>query len=159
MKAVSAVPVYVPAPEIYQALQRGVLDAAAFSYGSAKAYRIDELVKYATSGLNFPGGGMAYAINEKVYKKLPDDVKKAMEKAGDETTKNLGNASETGNEKIKQEFIKKGMRIYKLSPQEQGQWKTLTKGLKAKWVSEMEKKGFPAQQTLDNYLKEIEKAR
>jgi len=158
-QAVGAVPVYIPAPEIYQSLQRGVIDAVAFSYGSAKAYKINELVNQATSGLNFPGGGLALAIREEVYRKMEGNIKNAIKKASDETVKHLADFIEKDNESIKQEFIKKGMKIYKLTSQDQEKWKNLIQVVKDEWVNEMEKKGFAARQALDNYLKEIEKAR
>ncbi len=91
-KAISqtgAVPLPLPAPELFEAMQRGVLDGTLIPWFSAKAYKMEELCKYATSGGVFGCFTGLFYINEEVWRKLPEDVRKAMKQAGKDTVDHL----------------------------------------------------------------------
>ncbi len=51
MQTVGAVPTTLPAPDVYTALERGTIDAAAFSLGSHVAYGIYEIADWYTTNL------------------------------------------------------------------------------------------------------------
>ena len=43
IKALGGVPVQIPAPDLYTALQRGTVDGTIMAYTSAQSYKMDEI--------------------------------------------------------------------------------------------------------------------
>jgi TRAP-type C4-dicarboxylate transport system substrate-binding protein len=74
-----------PAPEAYELLSGGVMDGTLFPAESIEAYKLDKVVKYATS---FPGGfynvSWVFMMNPARYDKLLPDEKKAVDSASGE---------------------------------------------------------------------------
>jgi len=66
----------IPAPEVYEAIQKGTLDQAFFAPASHTAYKIDEVAKYYTYNLGL-GSGMAWFLcaNKASWDALPEDIK------------------------------------------------------------------------------------
>lgn len=83
LRALGAVPVRMAAPDAYESLSRGTMDGLLFPMESVVAYGLDKLVKHATEGVSFGSFIVAYSINQSVWDKLPDDVKKAMNEASE----------------------------------------------------------------------------
>lgn len=152
--AVGAVPVTLPANQAYEALQRGVLDGMFTTFAIARGYKLEELLKYAVAGGSFGSFTNIYCINEKVWESLPDDVKKAMEQAGEETVVNMGKGLAEENQKwMKQWEQQKIMTVYHLTPEEEKQWLAKVEPVQKKWIEDMEKKGYPAQKVVDAFKK------
>jgi len=80
--------VTVPGGEIYQALERGVIDAAEFTFPTVNyGYGFHEVTKYLCVLPTYSGGGFYdWIANSKAWEKLPDDLKEIVEAAINETT-------------------------------------------------------------------------
>lgn len=74
-----------PASESYELLSTGVMDGTLFPAESIESFKLDKIVKYATS---FPGGlynvSFVFMMNENTYDKLPLDVKKIVDEMSGE---------------------------------------------------------------------------
>jgi TRAP-type transport system periplasmic protein len=74
-----------PAPESYELLSSGVMDGTLFPAESIESFKIDKVVKYATT---FPGGlyntAFVFMMNQATFDKLPADVKKAVDELSGE---------------------------------------------------------------------------
>jgi TRAP-type transport system periplasmic protein len=74
-----------PAPESYELLSTGVMDGTLFPAESIESFKIDKVIKYATT---FPGGlyntAFVFLMNQAAYDKLPADVKKAVDELSGE---------------------------------------------------------------------------
>ncbi len=145
--------VTVPSPEVYEATQRGIVDGNIFSLASVKGYRVDELEKYHTLGLRLGGYPAACIINEKTWQGLPEDVKKALAKAGEDTNRKHCEEWDKLTEQLAAQFEKQGMTIYRVKPEERPKWEVPLKGIEEEWVAEMEKRGLPARKVCQEYLK------
>lgn len=148
-----AIPVMIAAPEIYEALSRGTVDGVLLSAASGHAYRIEEVCKYGLWGFNISGGILGYVINEKVYQKMPDDVKKAMGQASKDASENLARETVKEDLKWKQEFIKKGIKITDLTPAEQKEWAAFQDPVKEAWYKAMAAKGLDGRSVLERLFK------
>lgn len=75
--------IFLPGGEIYEAFQRGVIDA--FEYGSPSLnwpLGFHEIAKYAiTPGIHAPAVNSPYIINKEAWAELPDDIKLIVEEA------------------------------------------------------------------------------
>lgn len=158
MKALGGVPVSVPMPENYMALQKGVTDGMGAPWEATNSFRLYEVVKYYTLGTNFPVVYFSIAINKNKWNSLPDDIKGAFNGAS-----GLMGARFWGRnmfDTAKQACIDKAkaegfpVNIYNLPKEEQARW--LEKGGKPvwdNWLNKMKDAGHPeAQEILDALL-------
>jgi len=81
VKAFGAIaPSFMPMGEVYQALQKGIVEGLWVSVEALKSYRLAEVVKYVTR-MNFEVGQNKYvAMNWDIWNKLPPDIQKVFEK-------------------------------------------------------------------------------
>jgi TRAP-type transport system periplasmic protein len=74
-----------PAPESYELLSTGVMDGTLFPAESVEGFKIDKVIKYATT---FPGGlyntAFVFMMNQAKYDSLPPDVKKVVDEMSGE---------------------------------------------------------------------------
>jgi TRAP-type mannitol/chloroaromatic compound transport system substrate-binding protein len=75
--------IFLPGGEIYEAMQRGVIDAFEFSSPSVNVpFGFNEIAKYAVfPGIHAPGVLMPGLVNKDAWAKLPDDFKIILEHA------------------------------------------------------------------------------
>ncbi|MBI3369497.1 MAG: TRAP transporter substrate-binding protein [Burkholderiales bacterium] len=75
-----------PAPESYELLSTGVMDGTLFPAESVESFKIDKVVRYATT---FPGGlyntSFVFLMNQAKYDGLPAEVKKAIDELSGES--------------------------------------------------------------------------
>ncbi|WP_129139002.1 TRAP transporter substrate-binding protein [Modicisalibacter coralii] len=74
LERMGAQPVGMPAPDIYSAMQRGVIDGLSFPFEAMKVFRINELTKYHLQ-IPYYSGALVATMNQRAYQRLPDDLK------------------------------------------------------------------------------------
>ncbi len=75
MEKLGAVPISVPAPDVYTSLDRGLLDAVGFAYYAHESYRTFELGNWFTAGLDISSIACGQLINVDAFKRLPEQYK------------------------------------------------------------------------------------
>jgi len=73
-------------PEIYESLTRGTLDGVIFSYQSSYP-TISADPEIGHRRLNFGTAIFTYSIGEAKFKSLPENVRKVLVEAGEQTTR------------------------------------------------------------------------
>ncbi|MBX6378296.1 MAG: TRAP transporter substrate-binding protein DctP [Clostridia bacterium] len=149
VKALGGVPVAIATPELYTALQRGTVDGTVISYASAKEYRLDEVVRYGTSGASVTSAIILYVIGEKVWQSLDSDIRKAMEQAGQEVALSLADYLDAQTTAVAKEFAGKGVQIAYLTDEEKKEWRQVLAPVWDQWVGDMTAKGLPGRQVVD----------
>lgn len=81
VRALGAVPVRVSSPEAYDALTRGTVDGGVYSYLSLPEFKLDQIFKHAVDGIQIGSPGIIFAMSDKGWQRLPDDVKARMTEA------------------------------------------------------------------------------
>jgi len=79
LESLGAAPVTLSATELYQALQRGTIDAAAISFPAILTFKLDEVSKFHLQVPLANDNGFAF-MNKDAYAKLPDAAKKAVDR-------------------------------------------------------------------------------
>lgn len=79
-RALGAIPTPIPAPEIYAALQTGVVDAMEGTNELAFTFKIFEVTKYMSRTRHMILDG-SFAMNQKFYDGLPKDQQQALDRA------------------------------------------------------------------------------
>jgi len=162
VKALGGVPVSIAGPDVYQALERGVLDVDLHPWESAYTYRWYEVVKYHTQADLYGGGLFICAMNLNTWNKLPADVKKVFDKYSGR----YGSIEVSGInmwdkwDTYYKDWLKKNTKneIIEWSEQEKEKARKLMNDvLLPKWVADADKKGAPGQKILDETIKLIKK--
>lgn len=81
IKALGAVPVFMPLGDVYLSLETGVIDGVVTCPALVKAFKLYEVVKH---GVRVPFGCVAEGVfvNKKFWNKVPEDLKPVIEDAG-----------------------------------------------------------------------------
>lgn len=144
-KALGAVPTLLPMPDLYQALDKGVMDGAAAPWEAVHGFRLYEVAKYVT---NVPLYAAYFSVcaNRAKIKSLPKDVQDILAKAGGlEGSKFWGKNFFDSAEGGVMERVKAGnyeLNRYDLPPEEVARWnKAAGEPLWDEWVKKMESKG------------------
>ncbi|AVR89823.1 TRAP transporter substrate-binding protein [Thauera aromatica] len=151
--ALGATPVGMPAPQVPEALSRGVVDGAMFPWEVLPALRLHELTSYHTespSGMALMNSGaFVLAMNPARYDSLPAHLKKVIDaNSGAEASAWAGQIWDMATERSRQVAIDHGNHIYTLPPAEQEKWEKAAESVTAEWVKEMAAKGYDAEKLL-----------
>jgi TRAP-type C4-dicarboxylate transport system substrate-binding protein len=148
-----AAPAMVPGPDMYEAMERGTVDALAtpwpFAFGS---FRIYEVSKYATP--NFAPGSKccAYVANRDAWNALPEEFKKFHTEWYRKAPKVWGEEYKKGHKKWIPIFKKRGIEFIELPPEERAKLVSKAEGVYKKWIERMEKKGLPGKEVFDYFM-------
>ena len=141
--AFGATPVSIPVDEVYQSLDRGVIDGLWASLVLTREFRVDEIARYYLEAPLNGGSGMLIMKRES-FEKLPAEAKAAFEKnSGEVLSRALGrsNDGEVGRvEALLAERAKLGKieRPYVLAPDEFERWRKAAEPVAEAWA-----KGVP----------------
>ena len=137
----TAVPVEMA--DIYDGLQRGVVDGLLTSMEVQKGWKTGELIKYAT--LSWPVG-TAYTfyvvMNKGKWDKMPDDAKKVFNEVSLEWKDKYGIASNEIDIEGRDYLKKFGGQLIPLSADEVKRWTTAAEPSIEKHTKELEAKGY-----------------
>jgi TRAP-type transport system periplasmic protein len=159
MKALGAIPLLIPMPDNYQALDKRVIDGMAVSWEAIHSFRLYEVVKYYAMVPLSSASPLSIPINKQKWDSLPKDIQEAITSvSGLEASKFFGrNFYDTAQqgvlERVKEE--KHEMVRYDPPADEIERWRKVSgEPIWKEWVQRMEKKGHSdAQQILDTTLK------
>ena len=161
LKAIGAVPVMMPTPEIYESLERGVIDGCFMSPASAMSYRLYEVGKYVTV-LPIATTDVPVAISPRAWKKLSPELQTIVFQVFREGGMNVADGYEDETAKALVEWKKKGGTVITVDAAEVAKFKKAEEPVDDKWIADCEKakKGPQAKQMLqkmDALVKKYEK--
>ncbi|OED36577.1 C4-dicarboxylate ABC transporter substrate-binding protein [Chromatiales bacterium (ex Bugula neritina AB1)] len=159
MKVLGAVPTTVTAPETYQAIESGTVDAAAFAFYSHFSYRINEVSTWRTTNLSPGSVNCPTMVNIDAYDSLPDQYKALMDEAKDVAYAALNEAYSASIDKFTPVADDAGIEKITYSAEELAEFrdKAAAPVWKA-WVEKQSAAGVPAQELLDLVLKTASEA-
>jgi TRAP-type C4-dicarboxylate transport system substrate-binding protein len=158
MKALGGVPVSVPMPDNYMSLQKGVIDGMGAPWEATNSFRLYEVVKYYTTGTNFPVVYFSIAMNKRKWNSLPKDIQDAITaESGIKGSRFWGrNFFDTAKDACIEKAKKEGfeVNIYQLPEEEQARWLEVGgRPVWDNWLARMKKEGHPeAKEILDALL-------
>ena len=155
-KAVGAVPVSMPAGEIYTAMQKGIIDATWACSDMAAAFKIGEIAKYVIM-TNIGTTTQTFAMNKTTYEKLPEAGKKYIQD-------NFEKLSLFGASTF-DEYNKKGFAFARKHNVEPIEWSeaefdklhAMIAPIFKAWETKFEAKGLPAKKALTDLHQDLEK--
>ena len=158
-EALGAVPLAMPAPKAYEAIQKGVADGAMFPYEAIQGFRLGELLDYH---LTIPGGlyttPFAIVMNRKKYDGLPADLKKALDKAGGVSGAKILGAGWDAADRVGLDAAKSNNgKISTISETELERWKKKIAFMNDAWIEKANKAGLNGKALLEDLRATIKK--
>ena len=134
--ALGGAPISVPVPEIYQSLQRGVINACVAGWTVANNFRIYEVTGEHLEGVALGEPCGFVVMNEKSYEKLSPKAKAAIDKySGEAFARDLGDwfkkDASQNRERIR---AMKGQTIRVVDAKEKERWKKALEPVVQGWV-------------------------
>jgi len=149
VKALGASPITMGFPATYQALQRGVMDAAYGGVTWAYAFKWHEVGKYITKvDFGLPPTGIF--VNKKAFDALPPDLQAIVVKAGQDYQSVGWDIVEIFTKKKWKAFEEEGNDIYVLPKAERDRWMAKARYL---WDEQAKKIGPVGIEALEIYYK------
>ena len=157
-----AAPVRIGTPEMYGALQKGVIDGCMQSYPAVLTNKFYEILRYRTT-TEITVSQMALIMNKDKWNSLDPDIQEAIMSVSGTNGAEFAGETEWGlafHKVAKGKIKEAGYEIEEvdLDPAELERWKeTAAKPLYDKWVADMAAKGLPGQKILDEARRLMEK--
>lgn len=153
IKTLGAVPVAMPMPATYQAIEKGTVEGSIVGISVVKSYKLGEVVKNFTIGLPFGYSPILIGANQAAYDRLNDKQKAKF----DELTKDINKIGAEGyleEHKEGVEFVRslKGAQVIEPNADEMAKWKETLGVARKEWIAKFEKQGLPYQEILKDYM-------
>lgn len=145
IKALDAVPVPMAPPDIYMALQSGIVDGVLTNSSMLISWRYADMIKHLTC-INMLGASVFAAMNQDTYDNLPDDLKKVIDDMCGQYTDDLFKKfSNFELMYIKEWKEKYGGQLHILSKGEYEEVRRLFEPADREWIQALNKAGLPGQ--------------
>ncbi|MBN1225870.1 MAG: TRAP transporter substrate-binding protein DctP [Deltaproteobacteria bacterium] len=150
------VPVSIPIPEIYDALQKGTLDGVLTQPISMhKGLRLSEIAKYYTE-VNFGCLPVPVVMNMNVWNQLPEILKQKMTDLAKDMPAKADEIIVNSELKILEEMRKEGVKIHKLSKSDEERIKKEANAITKEVIDNLTSRGAAeAKNVMNTYLKTI----
>lgn len=153
LENMGASPVGMPAPDIYTAMQRGVIDGLSFPWEGLKGFRINELVEYHTE-VPFYTLIFVATMNQRTYDSLNPEQQAVIDaNSGRKWAENAGEVFDRLDVEGKQEAKNAGHTIREIeNPLEHPDWqKPLQDGIDS-YLTRLEERGLPGREVYEAAL-------
>jgi TRAP-type C4-dicarboxylate transport system substrate-binding protein len=142
VRALGAVPVRASSPELYDAVSRGTVDGALFTLNALEQYSLQQVLKHMVEGPQLGSAGIIFAMSEKGWNALPDNVKEAMTKAAETSQKELCKWMDNDERQVREKFVSAGtMKPATLSADEVAVWQKRVSTVASEWAKELDSVG------------------
>jgi len=145
-------------PEMYTALERGLVDGRFNSWEGAATFKDFEVTKYRTGNVHFQAHFNAIIMNLDTWNSLPPDVQKIFEETtGLQLSQSSGALLDAENETGLQRIIEYDKMagnpdIYYLPDTERAKWVEALMPARENWANQLEAEGLSAKAFLEELL-------
>jgi len=132
--------VILPFPEVYTALQQGVIDAVIWSDMGFMPFKIYEQARYYTD-INISTATIETCINKRSFKKLAAPLKQAVYDAQQNLMLGLVDKNVVFSNQALEMYKEKGVEVILLTPEERLVWTSAFTEVKQDWLEKCEDSG------------------
>jgi TRAP-type C4-dicarboxylate transport system substrate-binding protein len=156
LEKLGAIPAQLPAPALYEALSKGVIDGAMMPWAAVLSWKLGEVTKYNLQA-GISGALVFFGMSKKAYAGLPADLKTIIDKdfSGPKLAARISKCWDPVDAKAKALAKKMGNQIVVADDAMIGAFKKRLSGVADDYVAKLEKKGLPARETLAAMKKAI----
>lgn len=159
LEALGATPVSMPMSDVYESLERGVIDAAMVPLETLHNWSFHEIAKYVTVG-NFSPTPFFVVMNTDTYNSLSDAEKEVLNQMGGMVAaEKAGRVFDVDGQQGRQKSEENGAEIIELTGDKLKPWQEALAPVAQEWMKEMEAQGYPAQKIYERALELKEELR
>ncbi len=153
VEALGATGVYMAPPDLYPAMEKGVVDGTALGWAVLASCRCDELARYHTD-VNFGYYGGGVIMNLETWNSLPPDIQNIFNEVIPWAADLRDKLDLEEGEKVRAKCVEEyGDTVDMLSPEEIERWKEKLMPIWEEYVANAEAKGLPGRKVLDETLR------
>lgn len=153
LEAYGAIPVSMPMGDVYEAMQRGVVDGALAPASVITNFQLADVTGYITKG-DFYTSSLFVVINPNTWSQIAEEDQVAIEELmGEAMALKAGEIYDEDGEGGWNAAREGGIEIYEISDEELDTWKAPLEHLNEEWVEEMEAQGLPGQAIFDEAIR------
>jgi len=157
VEAWGATAVQMPIDQLYDSLEKGVVDGSVVPYSAIKSFNLQNVAKYMTIG-DFYVCTFFLVMNLDSWNKISGKDQKIIEGLiGSRMSETGGAAYDAAAKAGLQAAQEAGMEIYTLPAGELAKWRQTLAPVHQKWVADMEAKGLPGKKIYDEAVRLAEK--
>lgn len=150
LSELGAEPVGMPAPEIYESTERGVIDGFLLPWEAVEGFRVNEVVEHHTE-VGLYSLAFVSTMNQRVYDNMPDDLREVVDaNSGMKWALIAGEGYDQGDVTGKELAVKSGT-VYQLDADERRQWEEAGERATEMYLSELEERGLPAREVYEDF--------
>lgn len=159
MNLLGATATSLPSTEVYEALQRKVIDAATgLGFDLSSSYKLWEVAPYAVD----TGMGIyliaVQVMNLDTWNKIPPDIQKVMDQVAREVEGKYLEEQTKANRDAVKAWVDAGGKVMILPPEEVAKIKSIaTPKIWDDWIKGVEAKGLPGKEIFDKYIALVRK--
>lgn len=150
VRKLKGVGVKMASPEAFEAITRGTLDGAIFSYGVTANYKLP--AKYVTAGEGFGTAAAIFIVSENRWKQFPENVKKAMLEAGAEASRSACAGMDKEEASDFEKLQQSGVTPVRWSGQDKKELDAVLASVANEWATDLDKRGKPGSEVLKAVL-------
>lgn len=150
VRKLKGIGVKMASPEAFEAITRGTLDGAIFSYGVTVNYKLP--VKYATVGEGFGTAAAIFIVSESRWQQFPAHVKKVMLEAGDEASRSACAGMDKEEAADFEKLQQRGVTAVRWSAADKKEMDGVLASVANEWATELDKRGKPGSEVLKALL-------
>lgn len=148
-----ATPVGMPVTGVADALTKGTIDGYVLPWEVIPAFKLHEMTKFHTetdpSRPALYSAGFIFGMNQAKYDSLPADLKRVIDNnSGAALSRQIGKVWDESQAVGRKAAVDRGNTFIKLSPAETDAWIKASTSLYDEWVADMDKRGLPGKQML-----------
>lgn len=153
-----AEPVGMPAPEVYEATQRGVIDGFLLPWEAVVGFRADEVVNHYTE-VGLYALAFVKTMNPRAYDRLSDEQRAALHKHSGMTGALIaGRGYDAADEAAKARMLETGT-LHVLTDEERAQWEAAAERAAESYLSDLESRGLPARAVYEAFVGYVDECR
>jgi TRAP-type C4-dicarboxylate transport system substrate-binding protein len=147
VKALGGSPETVKTPDVYTALERGMVEGHVLPLSTQRSFKFYEVTKYVTIA-NFGSAATVLVLRKETWNRLSPDVQKVVDELSPWGAALLDKVGRQNAESAAKLVTEKGLEIIELSPQERARWAEATSGIEKDWAAKADAKKLPGSEML-----------
>jgi TRAP-type C4-dicarboxylate transport system substrate-binding protein len=141
LEALGAIPVGLPPAQIYESLQKGVIDGLVMPWDPMHSFKLAELINYHLDARCYTVS-FYFVMNQRRYESLPEEVRAAIDSiSGDHLIAKFGAWWNAWDELGRRDSLADGGVITRLSGDERDRWRTTLTPMIDAYLAGLEQQG------------------
>jgi TRAP-type C4-dicarboxylate transport system substrate-binding protein len=131
-----AVSVRTAPSDMYESVSRGTVDGVMVVSTSARAYNLDTVVKYVTTGFQLGSSSATYMISDASWDRLSPEHQEILRKAGEDASRNLCAETDRLQTEELEKFEAQGIEVTRVTEEQQRAWSEQASSVFENWATQ-----------------------